>query len=169
MKIPVVYNTNAYEKVETLKLLDGLIDIYLPDLKYVSDTLSQKYSGAKDYFSFASGAVLEMHRQVGGLDIKEGIATKGLLIRHLVLPACLDDTRQVLDWISDKLGTRTYISLMSQYTPMHRAFEYPDLSRTLTRREYSRATDYCLSLGFENVFIQDMSSASSIFTPAFKA
>ena len=166
LSIPIVYNTNAYEKVEALRLLDGLVDVYLPDLKYVSAVASRKYSGRADYFDFASKAVLEMHRQCGVLETREdGIARKGLIIRHLVLPGSVDEARGVLDWIAANLPIETHISLMSQYTPFG---ELPaPLNRRLLKREYARALDHALDLGFVNIFTQKLSSASSEFTPDF--
>ena len=166
LAVPIVWNTNGYERAETLERLEGLIDIYLPDLKYVSPRLAEKYSGRADYFDFASEALREMHRQVGALVCdEEGVAVRGLIIRHLVLPAAVDETRRVLDHIAAEFPLDTYISLMSQYTPMR---ELPKpLDRRLTRGEYRRAVDYAVSLGFTNVFIQKLSSASSEFTPDF--
>lgn len=167
LHIPVLYNTNSYEKVETLKRLEGLIDIYLPDLKYVNSAIAEKYSGRSDYFKFASKAVLEMQRQCGVLKLDEnGIAERGILIRHLVLPGSVDETRSVLDFIHDNLPLETHISIMSQYTPL---FDYlkPPLNRKLLRREYNRAIDYALSLGFTNIYMQKMSSAQKDFIPEF--
>ncbi|MBR0136374.1 MAG: radical SAM protein [Clostridia bacterium] len=166
LTVPIVYNTNGYERAETLKRLEGMIDIYLPDLKYVSAGLSERYSGRGDYFEFAGGAVREMFRQVGTLELdEEGIAKKGVIVRHLVLPCAVDETRRVLDWIKSELPAEVCVSLMSQYTPI------PGMSRPLDRRitkaEYKRAVDHALDLGFENVFIQKLSSASGEFTPEF--
>lgn len=167
LHIPVLYNTNSYEKVENLKRLEGLIDIYLPDLKYVDCRLSHKYSGRSDYFVFASKAIAEMQRQCGILKLdKNGIAERGILIRHLVLPGSVDEARRVLDFIYNNLPLETHISLMSQYTPL---FPYlkPPLDRKLLKREYERAVDYALSLGFTNIYIQKMSSANEDFIPEF--
>ncbi len=166
LKVPVLYNTGGYENVESLKLLDGLIDIYLPDLKYVTPGLSQRFSGASDYFTYAAPALQEMHRQVGTLSInQEGIATRGLMVRHLVLPGCVDETRRVLDHIREALPIDTWISLMRQYTPMA---QLPSpLNRRLTVREYDRATTYCMELGFTNVLLQEEGAADSAFTPQF--
>lgn len=169
LSIPLVYNTNAYEKVETLKRLEGLIDIYLPDLKYVSTKLSLKYSAAQDYFEIAQCAVTEMFRQAGNIILDEnGLATKGIIIRHMVLPGCVDDTRRVLDHISANYPKNIYISLMSQYAPPFEGLPSP-LDRRLTRGEYERALDYAISKGFENVFIQRRSSADNAYTPDFGA
>jgi putative pyruvate formate lyase activating enzyme len=161
-----LYNTGGYENVETLKLLEGLIDIYLPDLKYVTPTLSQRFSGASDYFAFAAPALQEMQRQVGTLNInQDGIAVRGLMVRHLVLPGCVDETRRVLDHIRDTLPLNTWISLMRQYTPMT---ELPSpLNRRLTIREYERAATYCMELGLTNVLLQEEGAADTAFTPQF--
>lgn len=166
LTVPIVYNTNGYEKAESLRLLEGLVDIYLPDLKYVSSFLAERYSGREDYFEFAAPALEEMYRQVGTLQLdEEGIAKRGLIVRHLVLPRAVDETRRVLDHIAASLPLETYISLMSQYTPIP-GMQSP-LDRRLTRAEYRRAVEYCISLGFTNVFIQRLSSAESDYTPDF--
>ena len=166
LNIPIVYNTNAYEKVETLKRLDGLVDVYLPDLKYRSSVAAKRYSHTENYFEFASKAVLEMYRQCGELTVDDcGIAQRGMLIRHLVLPASVDETRGVLDFIKSELPLSTHISLMSQYTPF--CDPPPPLDRKLKKREYDRALDYALSLGFINIYMQSLASAKSSFTPAF--
>lgn len=166
LSIPIVYNTNAYEKVETLKQLDGLIDIYLPDLKYFSGFVAKKYSAREDYFSFASKAILEMYRQCGTLVTDfEGIAMRGIIIRHLVLPGSLDETRAVLDFISENLPLDTHISLMSQYTPLDTL--PPPLNRRLLKREYLRVVDYATGLGFTNLIGQELSSANFDFKPDF--
>ncbi len=167
LSIPVVYNTNCYELVESLKRLEGLVDIYLPDLKYVSPIAGKKYSGAADYFQFAAPALLEMQRQCGGLALNEGgIAQRGLIVRHLVLPGSVDEARGVLDFIAANLPLDTQVSLMSQYMPCHRATN-PPLNRRLTRGEYRRAVEYCLSLGLTRVFVQEMEAADPAYTPPF--
>lgn len=169
LKIPVVYNTNGYELVETLKRLDGLVDVYLPDIKYASACLAARYSNAEDYFAYAAPAVLEMQRQCGTLKFDaQGLAVRGVLIRHLVLPGSVDETRSVLDFIAQNLPASTWISLMCQYAPAHKA-DFKPLNRRLTRREYDRAVEYCLSLGLNNVFIQELSSADLKFTPDFNS
>ncbi len=167
LTIPMVYNTNAYEKTETLRMLEGLIDIYLPDMKYVSSKLSAKYSGAEDYFTVASAAISEMYRQVGNICLDEnGMAKKGMIIRHMVLPGAVDDTRRVLDYISENFPKDIYVSVMSQYAPPHDDLPKP-LDRRITRGEYERALDYAISKGLENVFIQKRESADNSFTPNF--
>lgn len=167
LTLPIVYNTNAYEREDTLKLLEGLIDIYLPDFKYVSPLLSKRFSDAEDYAMVAEASISEMLRQVGNLELDEnGLAKKGVLIRHLVLPDCVFDTRKVLDCILTLWGNETHISLMSQYTPTPSCTTSP-LNRRLTQREYDRAVDYALSLGFSHIYIQDRSSADLSYTPSF--
>ena len=167
LSIPVVYNSSGYERVETLKLLDGLVDIYLPDWKYVSPVLSEWFSKAPDYGKIAADAIAEMQRQVGNLAISDqGLAVRGLAIRHLVLPGCIDDSRRVLDQIVTRLPVSTYVSLMCQYTPQEHVTEFP-LNRRVTAREYERVISYALSVGLYNILIQQKDSAQSVFTPHF--
>lgn len=166
--IPVVYNTGGYDKAETLRQLDGLADIYLTDIKYVSPKVSAKYSKAENYFEAAKSAVLEMQRQVGKNEFDEnGIMKKGLIVRHLVLPGNISQTMKTLDWIYENLPRDTIISLMSQYVPCGQAAEYPTINRRLGEREYNTVTDYAESLGFENVYIQEQSSSDEQFIPPF--
>ena len=167
LSIPVVYNTGAYETVETIRDFEGLVDIYLPDLKYADPRLSLRFSKAPDYFETAIEAIAEMIRQVGFMETDEnGIAKKGVRIRHLVLPGCVFDTRSVLEAIKKRFGADCPISLMSQFTPIPECTVKP-LDRPLTRREYDSAVDYCISLGFTNVYIQALSSVGRSFTPPF--
>lgn len=166
--VPVVWNTGGYDSVESLKKLEGLVDIYLADIKYVSSTVSKKYSGAENYFNVASKAVLEMQRQVGGNVFDEdGIMQKGLIIRHLVLPGNISQAMRVMDWIKENLPEDTVLSLMSQYTPCGKAAEYPTINRKLSEREYDMVLDYAEKLGFENAFIQEIDSSSKEFIPDF--
>lgn len=168
LSLPIVYNTNAYETVETLKKLDGLVDIYLPDLKYTDSVISKKYSGTEDYFEYAALAINEMYRQCGMLILDgEGMAKKGIAIRHLVLPGSVDETRRVLDYISGHFPKDISLSLMSQYVPFYRAAEYPPLDRPLLKKEYKRAIEYGFSLGLTNILTQQMSSATAEYTPVF--
>ncbi len=167
LSIPVVYNTSGYEKVETVRLLDGLVDVYLPDWKYVSPLLSKKFSNAPDYACVASAAIEEMLRQVGELKLDEnGVAARGLVIRHLILPGCADDSRNVLDEIVKRFPLSIHLSLMSQYTPQVYTTEFP-LNRKITQREYDRVISYALSLGLYNILIQERDSAQSVYTPQF--
>jgi putative pyruvate formate lyase activating enzyme len=170
IKIPFLYNTNAYENVEVLQELDGLIDIYLPDFKYWSKGIAKKLSDVpveKAYPEYAAAAILEMKRQVGNLMTKNGIATKGMLIRHLVLPGNLAGSEKIIKWIRDNLGIDTFISLMSQYYPVHKSGEYPIMNRKIKHVEYGRLTDLLVDEGFKNVFIQNLESAP-LFVPDFK-
>lgn len=167
LQIPVVYNSSGYECAEAILQLEGLVDIYLPDWKYVSPLLSKKFSNAPDYADVAKAALLEMHRQVGDLVLDEdGLATRGLVIRHLILPGCADDSRKVLDEIAACLPAATHVSLMSQYTPQVYTTEFP-LNRRITQREYDRVISYALSLGLHNILIQERDSAQSLYTPQF--
>ena len=164
--VPVVYNTGGYDDVESIRSLDGLIDVYLPDLKYFDSDVSKKYSNAENYFEKASKAVLEMQRQVGKSVIKDGIMQKGLIIRHLVLPKNTDQSIKILRWIKDNLPIDTYISLMSQYVPYVKT-EYKELNRRIVTAEYQKVIDEFERLGFENGFMQERSSAQTDFIPKF--
>ena len=169
LTIPVVYNTGSYETAETIRRFEGLVDIYLPDLKYVDPRLSMRFSHAADYFPTAIAAIEEMYRQVGPMRTDSlGIAVHGVRIRHLVLPGCVYDTRAVLDAIRDRFGLDCPISLMSQFTPIPECSIKP-LDRPLTAREYQNALDYCISLGFTDVYTQGLDSVGRSFTPPFSA
>jgi len=166
--VSVVYNSGGYEKVETLKRLEGLIDIYLPDLKYINDEKSKKYSGAPDYFRFASQAIKEMIRQTGSAVFdEEGIMKKGTVIRHLILPKNTNQSIEIINWLKDNVPNDTYISLMSQYTPIKQNESYPELNRRITPREYAKVLDYLLDSGFENIFAQEALSADEAYIPDF--
>lgn len=167
--LPVVYNTGSYEKAESLKLLDGLIDIYLPDLKYHSSELSQRYSQAADYFLYASQAIAEMFRQVGRpvFDDASGLMKRGMIIRHLVLPGCVRDSKKILKYLYRTYGDAVYISILNQFTPVPGLDNYPELNRAITDREYNAVVDFAVSLGIENGFIQEGGTASESFIPPF--
>lgn len=166
--VPVIYNSSGYEKAETLKLLEGLIDIYLPDIKYFDSAPALKYSCAEDYFEYASSAVLEMHRQTGGIELDEnGIAKKGLIIRHLVLPGNISQAVKVFEWVRNNLPEDTYISVMRQYTPFGKAKEMPPVNRRLSSREYAIVKRKILAMGFENCYFQSSESAKESFIPNF--
>lgn len=168
LSIPVVYNSNGYESLEGLKMLEGLVDVYLPDFKYWNNDLGLEYSKAPHYRETASQAILEMRRQTGGDVFDEnGILQRGIILRHLVLPGQYKDSFQVLDWILENLGENAYVSLMSQYTPMHRAKEIKALSRRLTTFEYEKVVDHFFEIGLKNGFMQKRSSATSEYTPLF--
>ena len=164
--VPVVYNTGGYDDVESIRSLDGLIDVYLPDLKYFDSDVSKKYSNAENYFEKASKAVVEMQKQVGKSVIKDGIMQKGLIIRHLVLPKNTDQSIKILRWIKDNLPIDTYISLMSQYVPYVKT-EYKELNRRIVTAEYQKVIDEFERLGFKNGFMQERSSAQTDFIPKF--
>jgi putative pyruvate formate lyase activating enzyme len=168
LTIPVVWNSNAYEKVETLKRLEGLVDVYLPDLKYADDNSSLLYSHASDYSRIARAAIKEMFRQVGQLDCDEyGIARRGLLIRLLVLPEKKAGITESLQWIHDNLGNSVAISLMAQYYPTHQAQNFAEISRGILQEEYEEILNVMEKLGFENGFIQEL-TCSPEWTPDFK-
>ena len=209
--LPVVYNTSSYEKVETLRLLEGYVDIYLPDLKYVDSAISNRYSHAADYFTCASAAIAEMVRQVGEPEFvferaagKEGssaefladekkkiseqqnnmifdaaeyqerseageplLMRKGVIVRHLVMPDCVEDSKRVISYLLKTYGGRIFISIMNQYTPLPQCREYPELSRRVTEAEYDAVVDYAIELGIENGFIQEGDVAEESFIPEF--
>lgn len=209
--LPVVYNTSSYEKVETLRLLEGYVDIYLPDLKYVDSAISSRYSHAADYFTCASAAIAEMVRQVGKPEFvferaagKEGssvefladekkkiseqqsnmifdaaeyqerseageslLMRKGVIVRHLVMPDCVEDSKRVISYLLKTYGGRIFISIMNQYTPLPQCREYPELSRRVTEAEYDAVVDYAIELGIENGFIQEGDVAEESFIPEF--
>lgn len=166
--IPVVYNTSGYEKAETLRRLQGLIDIYLTDIKYVDSPVSLKYSKAENYFAFASDAVKEMKRQQPD-DIfdNNGIMQKGVIIRNLILPGNISQSMKVVDYICDQFGNDTIVSLMSQYTPCGDAENYPTINRRISKREYDTVVNHLIDKGFENAFVQELSSAKEEYIPPF--
>ena len=166
--VPIIYNSSGYEKAETLKMLEGLIDIYLPDIKYFDSAPAEKYSAASDYFEYASTAVLEMFRQVGNIELdSDGMAKKGLIIRHLVLPGNISQAVKVFEWVKENLPAETYVSVMRQYTPFGKATEMPPVNRRLSSREYSIVKKKILELGFENCYFQSEESAKESFIPDF--
>lgn len=170
LSIPIVYNTSAYEKKDTLKMLEGLIDIYLPDLKYHDTALSERYSHAPDYFEIASRAIAEMVRQVGTpvfTDGEDSLMKKGVIVRHLLLPGCEKDTRRILQYLHKTYKNDIYVSIMNQYTPLPQIKNIPALNRKISSREYEKIVDYAISVGIENGFIQEGETASESFIPAF--
>jgi putative pyruvate formate lyase activating enzyme len=167
--IPLVYNSNGYESVETLRLLDGVVDIYLPDAKYAEDACAQTYSRAKEYTKTNEAALQEMYAQVGPLVMDgERIAMKGLIIRHLVLPENLSQTEMVLNRIKAGLGTQVHISLMCQYQPVFQAPQHPELNKRTSPEEYDRAISTLINLGFENGWLQDYEEIDGEFLPDFQ-
>ncbi|MDY3867830.1 MAG: radical SAM protein [Pyramidobacter sp.] len=165
--LPVVYNTGGYERIETVEALRGFVDVYLPDMKYYDAELARRYSSAPDYFRHASAALEKMVEQVGPCVIKDGLMTRGVLVRHLVLPGCYRDSRKILDYLSSQFGSSIYISLMNQFTPMPQATGFRELNRRLTTYEYNKVIDHALELGLTNCFIQEGHTASDKFIPIF--
>lgn len=168
MKLPIIYNTSGYENVTELKLLEGIVDVYLPDFKYMDSTLSAMYSRAKDYPSVAKQALSEMVRQQPDVVIDDatGFIQKGVIVRQLLLPGHVNDAKAVLKYLYDTYHDHVYISMMSQFTPIALK-DYPEINRTVTRREYERLVDYALEIGITNAFIQEGDVAKDSFIPAF--
>ena len=168
LPVPVVYNCGGYESVETLRQLEGKIDVYLPDFKYSDNALAKKLSSAPDYFETASAAILEMYRQVGKPVLEDDEMKRGVLVRHLVLPGCVDNSLGVLDWFAEHFRSGDILfSLMSQYVPMGRAVEMPPFDRRITELEYDSVLSYMMLLGIEDGYTQDFSSAERGYTPSF--
>ena len=168
LDIPVVYNSSGYEKTETLKLLEGYVDIYLPDLKYLDPELAQKFSYAPDYVQAAKAAIGEMVRQTGKCEFGEdGYIRKGTIVRHLILPGHTGNSIKALRYLHETYGEDIYISIMNQYTPLPQCREYPELSRRVTEAEYDAVVDYAIELGIENGFIQEGDVAEESFIPEF--
>lgn len=169
LKLPVVYNSGGYEKTETLKLLGGLIDVYLPDIKYFDDDMALKYSDAPGYFDAASEAVLEMHRQVPDTIFDDsGIILRGIIIRHLILPGARHDSMRILDWIKLNVPD-AYVSILSQYVPLNKADGFKELNRHLTTFEYNSVVEHFFKIGLENGFMQDRKSAVTDYIPDFNS
>lgn len=168
LTIPVVYNTNGYETVETLKTMEGLVEVYLPDMKYYSANTSMKYSKAPDYPEVNRKAVVEMFRQVGSPVLDEaGLIQRGMIIRHLILPGHTKESMNILNWISENLPKSVYVSLMSQYTPYYAAYKYPGINRPITRYEYEKVVNHLYKLGLEEGYIQERQSADTRYIPDF--
>ena len=168
MKLPIIYNTSGYENVTELKLLEGIVDVYLPDFKYMDSTLSAMYSRAKDYPSVAKQALSEMVRQQPEVVIDDatGLIQKGVIVRQLLLPGHVNDAKAVLKYLYDTYHDHVYISMMSQFTPIALK-DYPEINRTVTKREYERLVNYALEIGITNAFIQEGDVAKDSFIPAF--
>lgn len=169
LHLPVVYNTSGYEEVSALRLLDGLVDIYLPDFKYVSSELSKEYSHAADYFEKASAALAEMYRQVGKpvFDSENGMMKRGIIVRHLLLPGQTKDSKKVLRYLHSTYGNEIYVSIMNQYTPLPHVSHIPALNRRVTDEEYGRVLDFAERIGIEQGFLQEGETAQESFIPAF--
>lgn len=173
LTLPVVYNTSSYETVDTIKMLEGYVDIYLPDFKYMSPVLSKKYSHAPDYAEVAKAAIAEMVRQTGKAVFVNGdednLILSGTIVRHLTLPGCMADSMQILKYLHETYGDMIYISIMNQFTPLSNLEKYPELNRRITDEEYETLVDYAIEIGIENGFIQEGDTAEESFIPAFNA
>lgn len=168
LTLPVVYNSSAYENVETIEALKGYVDIYLPDMKYMSAASGKEYSAAADYFAAASAAITCMVEQVGPVQFAvDGQLRRGVLVRHMVLPGHRHESMNIVKWLWETFGKTVQVSLMNQYTPMYKAAEHKPLNRRLTTFEYDSVVDYALQLGMENAYIQERRSASAEFVPDF--
>ena len=166
--IPIIYNTNGYEKIETLKALQGYIDVYLPDLKYYSNKLSIKYSKVNNYFSVATEAIKEMYRQVGTPKFNEdGIMQRGIIIRHLVLPNHIQNSKNILKWIKENMPQDVYVSIMAQYFPTYKAKEDELLNRKLTKKEYKEIEKFLYTLDLKNGYIQELGEHEEEYVPDF--
>lgn len=169
LAIPIVYNSSAYETVESLRDLEGLVDVYLPDCKFYDTEISRNYANAADYFDIASKAIEEMVRQTGApvFDEKNGNMVRGVIVRHLVLPGHTKDSMEILHYLHEMYGNQIYISIMNQYTPVVHQDKFDNLNRRVTKREYRKVVDFALSLGIENAFIQEGRTAEESFIPIF--
>ncbi|MCX8130721.1 MAG: radical SAM protein [Clostridia bacterium] len=168
LDIPVVYNSNGYEGRAGLEMMDGWVDVYLPDFKYYSKDVSLKYSGAPDYSAVAADAIIEMYRQVGDpVFDKNGIIKSGLIIRHLILPGLAQESIRILDWIKENLPQSVMISLMSQYIPFYKADSYNEINRRITRKEYEKVVNHAIKIGLDNGYIQERCSAEEEYVPEF--
>ena len=168
LRIPIIYNTNGYENVETIKMLNGYIDVYLPDLKYYSDEIAIKYSNAKDYFNIATAAIKEMYNQVGNVVLDDrGIIKRGIIIRHLILPNHIQNTKNVLKWIANDLDKDVYVSIMAQYFPTYKAKNIKEINRKINLKEYKEIEDFVYLLGFKNGYMQDLGKHEEEFVPKF--
>ena len=166
LNIPIVYNTNGYENIETIKALNGYVDVYLPDLKYAEEKLAIEYSGAKNYFEVATKAIKEMIKQVGNIKLNEdGIIQKGVIIRHLVLPNHIENSKKVLLWIKQNLPNDIYVSIMAQYFPTYKAKENQELNRKLTKKEWEQIEKYVEEIDIENGFIQELGDHEEEYVP----
>lgn len=168
LDIPIVYNSNGYENVETIKKLSGYIDVYLPDLKYYDDEIAYKYSGINNYFENAKSAILEMQKQVGGPKLNEnGIIQKGLIIRHLVLPNNIENSEKILRWIKSNINEEVYISIMAQYFPSYKAKQMNDINRKLSEEEYAKIEDLVYELDIKNGYMQELGEHEEEYVPDF--
>ena len=168
LNIPIIYNSNGYENVQTIKDLEGYIDVYLPDLKYYDNEIGLKYSGIKNYFQYASKAILEMYNQVGSPKFdKNRIITKGLMIRHLVLPNNIENSKKVLKWIKENINEDVYINIMAQYFPTYKAKDIKELNRKLSKDEYEKIENYVYELDIKNGYMQELGEHEEEYVPDF--
>lgn len=167
LNIPIVYNTNSYDSISTIDMLDGYIDVYLPDLKYYDDEIAIRYSKAYNYFEIASMAIDRMYKQVGKCKFKDGNIIRGVIVRHLMLPGHLDDSKKIIKYLYDKYKNNIYISIMRQYTPIKK-LEYDNLNRTITDSEYDELIDYAYDIGIRNAYVQEDGSIGESFIPNFR-
>lgn len=168
LNLPIIYNSNGYESIDTIKALNGFIDIYLPDLKYYSDEMAIKYSKAPNYFNIATKAILEMINQVGNPVFDDnGIIQKGVIVRHLILPGHLQNSKHILKWIKENIDKKSYVSVMAQYFPTYKAKEDKYINRKLTHKEYSEVEEYLYMLNIENGYIQDLGKHEEEYVPDF--
>lgn len=169
--LPVVYNTSSYENVDTIRMLEGYVDIYLPDFKYMDSGLSARYSNAPDYAKVAKAAVAEMVRQTGKASFlqsdEDSLIKRGTIVRHLTLPGCMEDSKSVLKYLHETYGDTIYISIMNQFTPLSNLEKYPELNRRITEEEYEELVDYAIEIGIWNGFIQEGDTAEESFIPEF--
>jgi len=169
LSIPIVYNTSSYENIDTIKMLDGIIDIYLPDLKYYDDTYAIKYSHAKDYFKYASNAINEMYKQVGIPKFnKDGIMVKGVIVRHMMMPNLLEDSKKIIKYLYDTYKDNIYISIMNQYTPIKQFDHFKELNNKVSDDDYDELINYACDLGVKKAFIQEGETQTESFIPDFK-
>lgn len=167
LTIPIVYNTGGYDSVEALSMLEGLVDVYLPDFKYVSSILSERYSHASDYFEIAKASLAEMFRQVGAPVFQGDMLVKGVVVRHLLLPGFVEDSKAVIKYLYQTYGNNIFLSIMNQYTPLPHVADFPEINRKVTPEEYDELVDYAIHLGVENGFIQEGDTAEESFIPDF--
>lgn len=167
LTLPIIYNTSSYEKVDTLRRLEGLVDIYLPDLKYFSRELSMQYSHAADYFEMASAAIAEMFRQTGAPEFDGSLMKRGMIVRHLILPGQVGDSKKILRYLHETYKNDIYVSIMNQYTPLPHVAVIPALNRKVTEEEYRRVLLFAERIGIEQGFLQEGETASDSFIPAF--
>jgi putative pyruvate formate lyase activating enzyme len=169
LTIPIIYNCGGYENVDTIKLLEGYIDVYLPDFKYSNNELGKKYSGVNSYFDYASEAIKEMYKQVGApIFNDDGIIVKGVIIRTLILPKHVQNTKEILKWISENISHDVYISVMAQYFPTYKAKEYKLINKKISKKEYNEVENYLYSLNLKNGYIQEIGNNEESYVPVFE-